>query len=368
MKVKYRFLAFSVVFLVFAITSTCTALSTREIDAVRDKGVLNKQDLQVIDSFLAEAVTELMRTTDFTSIARLHTTLMSRSASAQESAQPQYANQFSESAYKYISRALTQSKTLTPEDLRFKIVVNLMIIVDNIKDVKLAGLAVDFLDDNNEVVRYWAVRSVTSSTVTKKLNVPSTENLKQAKEIVSGLEKLVGKTSPEITELMARFAADINISQAQQLLIQIADDRIKKYAEWAVRNELLDATILQLLCDKVSSSQDADRTEIAARFIQLYSYAIQRYLKGRDYLTPQKNHDLVSVLVEAERACISELMEMPQSTIKTAIERGDYNAILAEHDRLLGSKEKAGQLPLKIGLEEEKAGPKILSEKPGVTG
>ena len=369
MKSECRFCFIVVLFVVIGSSSVCSGLSTREIDRVRGKGVLNNKDLQVVDSFVAEAVQELMRTRDFSSVARLHTTLMSRYSSGQESAQQQYVEQFTESAYKHISRALEQSKSLEPKDRRFKVVVNLLIMIDNMEDVRLAGLAVNFLEDQNEVVRYWAVRSVTGSAVTKKLNVPSTANLRQAKAIVSGLEPMVGRSSPEITGVMARFAANINISQGQELLLKIADERIVAYANWTVERELLDATILKLLCDKMVEANGQERAELGRRFGQLYSYVIQRYIKGRDRLTEQQKQQLVSVMVEIEKSCISKLMETPQATIKSALERGDYQKIVDEHDRLLGNEERAGELLLRLEFDYGRSGgskvvgPSVLGER-----
>jgi len=375
MKAKYRFYFIAVLFVMLNLSSVSRGLiNTREIDRVRGKSVLNNKDLQVVDSFVGAVVQELMRTRDFSSVARLHTTLMSRYSSAQESAQQQYVEQFTESAYKHISRALEMSKGLEPEDRRFKVVANLLIIVDNMEDVRLAGLAVNFLEDQNEVVRYWAVRSVTGSAVTKKLNVPSASNLRQAKAIISGLESMVGQSSPEITGLMARFAANINISQGQELLLKIADERIRAYADWTVKWELLDATILKLLCDKMVEAKGRQRAEPGRRFGQLYSYVIQRYVKGRDRLTEQQKQQLVSVMVEVEKSCISKLMESPQTTIKGAAERGDYQKIMDEHDRLLGNKERAGQLLLKLEFDYGQngggkvVGPSVLGERPKVGG
>ncbi len=374
MKARFGCSIFVVLLAVFWFGSVCSGLSTREIDRVRDKGVLNNKDLQIVDSFVGAAVQELMRIRDFSSVARLHTTLMSRYSSAQESAQQQYVEQFTESAYKHISRALEQSKSLEPKDRRFKVVVNLLIMIDNMEDVRLAGLAVNFLEDQNEVVRYWAVRSVTGSAVTKKLNVPSTANLRQAKAIVSGLEPMVGRSSPEITGVMARFAANINISHGQALLLKITDERIGAYANWTVEGELLDATILKLLCDKMVDAKGQERAELGRRFAQLYSYVIQRYVKGRDRLSEQQKQQLVSVMVEVEKSCISKLMETPQATIKSALERGDYQKVMNEHDRLLGNEERAGELLLRLKFDYGQSdggkvvGPRVLGERGKVGG
>ena len=97
---KDKWLSFAVLaaFLVLVINSGSEAVSTREIDVCCHKEVLDDGDLQIIDDFVADAVDELVKTKDFTSIARIRTVIIARSSSSTDSAKAQYAAQFSESA------------------------------------------------------------------------------------------------------------------------------------------------------------------------------------------------------------------------------------------------------------------------------
>ncbi|MCK5472971.1 MAG: hypothetical protein KAI59_02985, partial [Planctomycetes bacterium] len=131
----------------------------------------------------------------------------------------------------------------------------------------------------------------------------------------------------------------------------IADKRIAEYANWTVESELLDASILKLLCDKMISNRKNvldDKAAVARRFGQLYSYAMQRYINGKDFLDEQAGKQLISTLVEVEKTCISKLMEMPQSVIKRAIEQDSYDGLLHEYNRLFGDGQNPGQLTLKL--------------------
>ena len=142
----------------------------------------------------------------------------------------------------------------------------------------------------------------------------------------------------------------MDIPQGEDLLLQIADIRISKYANWTVDYELLDATVLGLLCNKISAG-GLNKPAIARRFGQLYSYAIQRYVKGRDFLDATVIGRLASVLVEIEDKCIRELLEKRQVVIKRAVERDDVTALLLEHNRLLGDETRAGELALKLNFD-----------------
>ena len=81
MKIKRATIVVLAAFLALVMHSSSEAVNTREIDALRNKGVLESGDFQIIDNFVGEAVRELVRTRDFTSIARIRTVILSRSTS-----------------------------------------------------------------------------------------------------------------------------------------------------------------------------------------------------------------------------------------------------------------------------------------------
>ena len=343
-------------------------VNTRSIDRVRNKGVLDSRDFQIIDDFCKEAVRELVRTKDFSSIATIRSVILARSSS-KTSVQAQYSEHFSKSAHKYISSGFQEAEKLTPEGRKLKVKVNLLILMDGLEDVRLANLAIGMLKDKNTVIRYLAVRSITNAGIVKQLNSGGADNSKLARLIVERLGGLVERSGPEVIRLIAEFAAGVNIAQGEDLLGRIADMRMKRYVDWTVKYELLDAAILRLLFEKISSggspmeSLRTSKPAVARRFAQLYSYVLQRYVKGlkgpaasaqhdeRDSLNATQKHQLASVLVETEKSCIGKLVGMPQTVIKRAIERGDYTALLQEHSRLLGDKTRAGRLGLKLKFD-----------------
>ena len=345
-----------VIFAVLAVSSILVmnsgsfAVDTGQIDKVRSRGVLDSKDLAVIDNFVAEGVQELVRTQDFTSIAKVRTVISSRNSSSSESAATQYSEQFSESAYKYISEAFEAADELTPEEHKFKVVLNLLILVDALEDLRLAELAIERLDDENKAIRYWAVHCVTNFGITEQLNSGEGANLRLAKRIADELKKPAENSGPEMLILMAEFAVRVDVSQGQELLLQIADMRIKRYADWTVEYELLDGAILKLLDSKIPSGSPS-KPAVGRRFGQLYSYVLQRYIKGRDFLGDAEKQQLASVLVETEILCISRRLGIAQSVIKKAVERNDYMGLLQEHSRLLGDKTRAGELPLRLNFD-----------------
>jgi len=342
---KVKSVVFAALAVFFASSMALTwAVDTRAIDAVRDKKELETRDLFVIDNFLAEAIREMVNAGDFTSIANLRMIIISR-----QGTQPQYAQQFAESIQRYISAGFEPARRL-PQERQIKVIVNLLILVDGLSDLRLVDLAIAKLKDNNTIIRYWAVHCITNDNIVKQLIAGGAVNVKIAKLFIDRLKEILDSSSPEVLGLIADFAGSINIPQGEDLLVQMADMRMKKYADWSVEYELLDGAILKSLDRKMASGSASSGKSAAVRFAQLYSFVMQRYVKGKGLLSDSQKQQLASVLVETEDKCISRILS-PQSVIKRAVERDDFAAIIMEHNRLLGNATTAGQLSSKFDFD-----------------
>ena len=378
MKIKWAFFTVLTAFFVLAINSNALAVNTRDIDAVLKKSVIDDQDKKIIDDFLDQAVQELVKTRDFTSIAKVRSVILSR-----KSTQSQYAQQFSESAYQHIRAGFEQAQTLRPEERKTNVFINLLILIDGMEDLRLADLAMGMLKNQNMVIRYWAVQSLTNPAIVQQLNSGTTSNPKLAATITQQLGEIVQTSKPEIIVHIARFAANINIPEGEELLLQVADDRIKRYADWTVTNEFYDIVLLKLLESKIPlSSQNTGlpvpttspgKPAIARRFAQLYSYVIQRYIKGNNILNDNQKQHLASVIIEIEEQCITRLLGLSRSqgALRRAIERNNLEALSDEHNKLLGDETSTGQLPSKFEFDystspnsPKRTAPIPLPEKP----
>jgi hypothetical protein len=368
MKIKWVIFAVLVVFLILVMNPGSKAVNTREVDNVRKKAVLDNSDLKIIDDFLAEAINELVRERDFTAIAQKRTVILSRQGT--QSQQGQYAQQFSESARRYIAQGFIDAQKLPRQERITGVTINLLILMDGLKDLGLADQAVPMLINENMVIRYWAVHSLTNQGIITQLNAAANPN--QAAVLAAKLTEILDTSTPEIMALIAQFAGSAKIPQAEQLLCQIADIRIKRYADWTVKYELYDSAILKYLSIKIPSASQASgstsatsKAPVARCFAQLYSYAIQRYVKGAGILNNTQKSHLTSVLADIEEKCIGTLLK-PQMTIRRALGGSSMPAILAEHDRLLGSATTRGELPqtLKFDYSTNPNGPKLTAPIP----
>jgi hypothetical protein len=354
MKIKWAFFIVITVFLALPKNSILMAAGTTDIERVRNKTVLDDRDREVIDAFLAESVGNFLTTRDFTSVAKHRVIILNNQKSNQPN-QNQYANQFSESAHKYIAEAFKQAQILRPPERQTRVIVNLLILIDNLQDLNLVDLALQKLQDKNMAIRYWAVHAVTNVNILKQLNSQDTANQRLTRNIIEQLTQIVESSSPEILGLIAQFSAGLDIPQAEELLFQIADLRTSRYADWSVKYERLDVAILKLLYSKITmptqsqfgtATASTGNPAAARRFAQLYSYVIERLIKGTKLNNTQRQQ-LVSVSAEIEESCISKLLDDPQQTgIRRAIAGQDMKSLEAERKRLLGD-----VLPSKLGFD-----------------
>jgi hypothetical protein len=333
------------VFCVFS--PSASAIDTSAIEAVRNKQVLDDTDLKTIDDFVIKAVAEILITEDFSSISTTRGIIVANSTSTQPN-QTQYAEQFSKSAQNHISTALLKAESITPADRSYKLMTNLLMLTDALADVRLADVALKYVDSKNDVIRYWAVHCVTNPEITEKLNSPKA--IDTARQVIRKLDEITATSSPDVLGLIASFAGSIKIAEGESLLLKVADQRIASYADWTVDQELVDGKILRMLGDRMATSSSS-KDALGKRFGQLLSYVFQRYIKGADILYADQKEQLVSVLVDTEQSCLSKITGKPRFNIKKAIEAGDLNALQQEANNLLGDETKAGELNLNYGKD-----------------
>jgi len=336
------------------------------IEEVVKKSALTPEDLAVIDGFVGDAIGRLVRTIDFTAVAATRTTILSR-----QGTQPEYARRFSQATARELARGFEYARTeISSPENRFKVLTNLLILINDLNDPNLLDLAIDAIPHENSAVRYWAVRAATNPGTWAKLSSGQGNAAQIASRVVGACLKVVGTSRPEILHLMAAFTDQYSSPAATDLLLRIGDERIGSYADWAVRYELVDTAILKRLSNQISSGGTTDQ-ELAKRFSQLYSFAIQRFIRGsRDNALKglSKNY-LAAVLVETEEQCIGKLLGSPQAGIQRALQAGDLGALQAEHDKLLGGPNQPGALPSKFRFTYGAAGrtqqmPLTLPEPP----
>ncbi|MDD5135233.1 MAG: hypothetical protein PHP01_07475 [Phycisphaerae bacterium] len=343
---------FSIVFLIISISCIdILAVNTARIDVVRSKEILVDADTTVIEEFLTEAFDEFLAKTDFSDVASLRTTIVTRSSSEFESGQIQYGPRFFTFTQKQTAQTFEKISQLSDGTRKSLLKTNLLILISDLGNLELSKLAIDYLQSSNITARYWAVCCLTNDSVVRQLNTAgSTENGRIAEEFVKKLQTVVQvEESGDILIQIAQFAANLQQSSANELLSQIIQKRVELYLNWQADNEMVDSFILKSLIDRIQTDQDSTKV-MARNFAILYSVAIQKYVLGTETLSADSIHNLVSVIAQGEKYLSRFLADWPGS-LKRAIEKGGGAGLLAEHDALLGSASSTGRLPLTVGFD-----------------
>jgi hypothetical protein len=362
MRTRFGFFVLIFSLLLFLSSPAISAPDTEAIDAVRNKEVLSEGDFAVIETFVAEAVTDLVKVRDLPEIAVIRLEIEQRKSSLQQSSSKQYERQFYKSAYKHISEAFNRAMKVNQENRRFLVMTNLLVLVDQLDNLRITELVLRTLKSRNKVIQYLSVCCLADSRIIKELNKPANEKL--ASRITDKLQEIVDCNEYEIIGSIADFSAGVKTPGAKKLLVRVADDRIARYANFSVKNEISNCVLLKSLSRKMMSERSGS-DEVGRRFAQLFSYVMQRYildLEGKEQLSKLARPEIRSVLVEVEEKCIKRLLNSKQSLIKKALERSDSGMLTEEHNRLFGDGTRPGLIPQKYNFDygQDGSGKRLL--------
>jgi hypothetical protein len=325
------------------------AVSTAKIDVVRNKETVTDSDTAVIQQFLADAFSEFYEKTDFSDVAALRNTIVSKSTSSIESGQIQYGPRFFTIAQKEFSDTLKQVNGLPDGQRKTLLTINLLILANDLGNLEISKSALDYLQNSNVIMRYWATNCLSNTAILSQLNFDSAENRQLADDIVKRFSASIKmEQSGDILDIIAQFASGLKRPAANDLLTEIAQKRIDLYMGWKVNDEMTDTLILKALIDRTTT--DADSSKVMAKnFSILYSVIIQRYALG-EQLSETNKSSLVSVITQSEKLVNQFIQDWPGS-LKRALEKSGGAGLLAEHDSLFGSASTVGKLPTTAGFD-----------------
>jgi hypothetical protein len=344
-------------FLVFLVSFSAWSVDTTQIEDVRSKLAQSNMQpdaaaLQVIDNFWRKNVDMIMLTEDTTEIVALRQDLEKLKGKNSLSF---YASAYLKASHTHLKVAIDTVSKWEKNAKKVNVERNLMILIARLGSVELADLAMGKLSDDDPMVRYWAVRSLTSEEVVSQLKSDVTGDEKLTAQIISALEGYL-KASVDTLSLpfAADFAAAMDTAASHKLLYAMADRRIDAYMKWAVTNESADAGILKAMGKLFSAVGDpAEKQELLSRFGQLYSCVVQRYMLGENL--PQSAKDqLVTVIAEVEDNIISK--QIPGWTSKFRIDLSKNTSMDKDYEFLFGTEDRAGELASRLNFNYGKNG------------
>jgi hypothetical protein len=232
-------------------TQNLSALDSSNIERLRESagtGKLSPSDLNVLNDFVAEAVTEMLLTEDISQISQIRYSISEQKGNSPS----QYAMEFVAAVKKTIGVSFKKAATLQEGPRRSALELNLLILAAEMKSTKMADFGLDMIDSQNAAIHYWAIKTIASPYIAEQLTARATANPQLKEQITDALTKNIKKNiNPACLSVILKFAKVLGTddSQGSALIHQVAQKRIDQYQNWTVKYELLDRDLLNLLTD-----------------------------------------------------------------------------------------------------------------------
>ncbi len=337
--------------LVFVCMAVAYSVSTTEIETLRSSvqdssAELTASEKGVISKFWSATLDQMMITDSSIECAEIRKQLAEQKGSEYLS---HYATVYVAEAKTAIEAAFGDAQRMENAQQRQVIERNLMILTAELKSPGLASLALQRLDAEDDVTRYWAFKAVTHPVVIEQLKSDIVGDEKTTQAILTALHKRASiETQAPIQKLVIRFCMAFDDPLARDILLLIADNRIRAYRDWTVSDEVLDVSLLNALGNGAVLREDPDKSIFGHKFAELYALTIQRYLKGKDTLSKEDVGRLLTVIAEVDQSVLGKSMG-----IKTGIFLAlkSKRGLEREYETLFGDRRRPGLLAEKFNFD-----------------
>lgn len=330
--------------LYFVCMAVSFSASTTQIESLRSRtqgssADLTASDKAVISKFWSATLDEMLLSDSSRECVEIRKQLAEQKGSEYLS---DYATTYVAEAKNDIETAFADAKRMQSDQQREMIERNLMILTAELKSPELAPLALQRLDAEDDVIRYWAFKAITNTAVIQQMTSDVTGDEQTTKTILDAFNKRASvESQPQILMMVIRFCASIDDPLARDILVLIADRRIKAYRDWTASDETLDVTLLTALGNVAMLRPEPDKNIFGRKFAELYALTIQRYLIGNESLSKTEIEDLMTVIAEVDQNVLGKVMGI-KTGILTALK--SKRGLDREYETLFGDRLRSGQL------------------------
>ncbi len=366
MDVKMKHLLFGLI-LVFLIAPGLYAIDVTDIEEVRLRtenslSELQSSDRSLISEFWDNALNIMLISEDVHEIVQIR-----RQLEEQKGSKPLffYASTYISAAREHLQQAFENVQRIEDAEKRQLLEQNLMILTAQLKSPELTEFALKRLDAKDSIIRYWAVKAVTNSGVIQILSSEGVTNDEAKEAILNGLKtRLVSERQPDILIMIIKYAAAMDHPTSHQILLAIADERIKSYVNWSVDNEVVDTKLLIAMGNMALIQEDTEvKKSFARKFAQLYSLIFQRYLSGREVLSDNQIDQVVTVILEVNQMILAKMLNVPKTSVPKAIQMN--RGLEREYETIFGDRLRLGDLSTLYQFDYGKdASGKAVTEPP----
>lgn len=350
----------------FVFIGSVLAIDTEQIELVRNRtqsssSELSASDMSVISQFWTTSLDQMLLSAKSQDAVAIRIEL-----SKQKGIEPlsTYRSAYVQEGLKNIQASLLNIERLGNVQQRIMIKRNLLILTANLESPKTREIALAHLADEDDMIRYWAVRAVTQPAVVQQLSSDVITGQEAVSEILEGLSKRVSvEKQTDVLEMIAGFCMGFNDSIAREILVQMIDQRIKAYQNWRPVQVGLDIRLLTAAGNIAALQQDvAVKSTFGRKFTEMYSFAIQRYMKGVGSFTNAELEEILTVIAEVDQNVVSKTMEI-RTGILGGLRSNTISQLSREYEILFGDRSRQGQLAMRLKFDygKDAAGNPITS-------
>jgi hypothetical protein len=325
-----------------------TAVRTRAETASQ----ISEEDKAEIDKFLLAAFNEIFLAEQSEEIAKTRRQIVEQKGTKDLSL---YATAYLNILRDRLRMLVQTSLDRIDDPVRRQMVRrNLAVLTAELRSLLLVEFGVLWSQDEDIVVRYWAVKSLTSPEIAAQLNSEVTADPEAAKKIAEALQTVIQNESvPEILALTADFAAAWQDARSAELLERLTMRRWEDYSACKEKTAWVDGRILAALAEKYAAVKLPDEKAAAGRrFARLLAALMQRWIQneaaGGKALSEEARSHLLTALVETEDRLLPKL-EVPAPGIRRTLERA--GGLSAVYEDLMGTVSRRGTLPTRLGID-----------------
>lgn len=329
------------------------AVPTDEISSLRQRvqaeGVaLTEADKAVIDKFWRIALDAMLLSEDPTQLVMIRRQIQQEKGPESLSL---YATGYIQSGRAHLQTAFETVSGWEASPKKTLMERNLIILSAQLESPLLVELGLARLAHSDDVVRYWAVKTIAGTAVAQQLTDATSGDPVLTEKILKTLtERVPVEPSLDVLRNIITFAAMVNRDEARNILIAAAQRRVKAYLEWNVQDEECDAVLLKTMGQIVLAERESEtRATMTRGFAELFSMVIQRYMANPSPLTDEQKKATLTVIAEVDNQILTKVLGVAQTALLRAIQRG--TGLDREYETLFGSDQRAGELQTRLKFD-----------------
>lgn len=345
------------------------AVTTQDIEAIRLRTEDSSSEVQAADRDTIEEFWETSINTMLLSDTAQDIVAIQRRLEEQLGTKPLsfFASAYISAAKQSLQSAFVNVTRLDDPEKRQLLEQNLMILTAKLQSPALADIAIARLGDEDPVVRYWAAKAITNFGVIQMLSSEITSDQDAKEKILNALkERIPSEQQAQIQMMIVTFAASIDHPAAREILLAMADQRIKAYKNWSFDNGEMDAKLLIAIANIAIMQTDAEvQSTFARQFAELYSLPFQAYMQGQDFLTDAQMEQILTVILEVDKVILGKLLNVSQTGVLRAVQT--KVGVERQYETIFGDRLRSGDLGTLYKFDYGKdASGKPITEPPAI--